>query len=702
MPELLLEILSEEIPARMQRGAAEQLKDRLLALFASEDVGFAKDVTADKIVTYATPRRLAAVVRDVPARQPDLTIEKRGPRVGAPDAAVQGFLKSAGVTLEQCEQRDTGKGVFWFANAQRTGRPTPEILATAIPAIIRAFDWPKSMRWASATQRWVRPFHSIICLFDGKVVAGAVELGGAEPPLAFGDTTRGHRFLAPAAMQVRDFADYQAKLKAAYVILDPAQRRQMIAEGATTVAAAEGLTIRRDEGLLDEVTGLVEWPVPLMGRIEQQFMDLPPEVLTTSMRAHQKYFALADAEGKMAPRFAVIANMATSDGGKVIIAGNERVLRARLSDARYFWDLDRKTPLEALLPQLDGIVFHAKLGTVAEKVARVTKLAMALARHVPGADATNVERAARLAKADLVTGMVGEFPELQGVMGRYYARHGSEHDEVADAIAEHYAPRGPDDRCPTAPVSVALALADKLDTLAGFFGIDEKPTGSKDPFALRRAALGAIRLILENRLRLPLDSAFRTALSTWPAGKLRAGDAVAGELLAFFADRVKVHLREAGVRHDLVAAQFGVVGGEDDLVRLQARVGALKNLVESDAGADLLTAYRRAANILRIEEKKDGKSYDRLADPKLLAEGEERQLFAAIGEVGQRCADLIGEEDFGGAMTAFARLRDPVDAFFDAVKVNAEDPAVRVNRLCLLSQIRQAMNAVADFSHIEG
>ena len=702
MPELLLEVLSEEIPARMQPGAAQQLKDRLVALFASEDIGFAKEVGADKVATYATPRRLCAVVRDVPARQLDLTIEKRGPRVGAPEAAVQGFLKSAGVTLDQCEQRDTGKGVFWFANAERPGRPTAEILATAIPSLIRAFDWPKSMRWAGATQRWVRPIHSIVCLFDGAVVAGALELGGAEPAIAFAQVTRGHRFLAPATIQVSGFADYQAKLKAAYVILDPAQRRRMIAEGIAELAAAEGQTVRRDEGLLDEVTGLVEWPVPLMGTIDAQFMDLPPEVLTTSMRAHQKYFALADAQGKMSARFAVVANMATSDGGKVIVAGNERVLRARLSDARYFWDLDRKTPLESLLPQLDGIVFHAKLGTVAEKVARVAKLAVALAKHVPGADATAVERAARLAKADLVSGMVGEFPELQGVMGRYYARHGLESDPVADAIAEHYAPRGPDDRCPTAPVSVALALADKLDTLVGFFGIDEKPTGSKDPFALRRAALGAIRLILETGLRLALDTAFRAALATYPAGKLRPADAVAGELAAFFADRVKVHLREAGVRHDLVAAQFGVVGGEDDLVRLRARVEALRPFVESAAGADLLTAYRRAANILRIEEKKDGRAYDRLADPALLAEAEERALFAAIGEIGQRCAELIGAEDFAGAMAKLAELRDPVDAFFDAVKVNAEDPAVRVNRLCLLSQIRLAMNAVADFSQIEG
>jgi glycyl-tRNA synthetase beta chain len=667
-----------------------------------------------------TPRRLALVVDGLPDKQPDVSEEKKGPRVGAPEQAVQGFLKATGLaSLDQAEKRTVGKAEFWFAVTHKTGEPTATVLATLLPQAIQALGWPKSMRWAAYRFNWVRPLHSIVCVFGGSVVKGAVDLGGGS--VAFGDTTRGHRFLAPAPIKVANFEDYKAKLRAAYVLLDAAERRAMILRDAEKIAGLEGLKVKPDQGLLEEVAGLVEWPVVLMGTIDPPFMDLPPEVLTTSMRAHQKYFSVLTAAGELAPRFIVVANMLTEDGGKAIVAGNERVLRARLSDAKFFWDQDHKTKLRDRVPALAQRVFHAKLGTMMEKVERLQELAAELAEHIPGCDRDRARAAALLAKADLSSGMVGEFPELQGIMGRYYALADGEHPDVADAIRDHYSPLGPNDRCPSAPISVAVALADKIDSLVGFFEIDEKPTGSKDPFALRRAALGVIRLLIENKVRLPLKPIFESALrglrasmkgtQQGPSGALSVKHAAPGwsepvdttilALIDFFADRLKVALREKGVRHDLIDAVFAL-GGEDDLVRLLARVEALGEFLKTDDGANLLIAYRRASNIVAIEEKKDKARYDGPVNSDELTQPEEVTLAKALAETQSGVETLLEREDFAGAMKAMALLRKPVDAFFDKVTVNAPEANLRANRLRLLSRIRATLGAVADFSRIEG
>jgi len=711
MPELLLELLSEEIPARMQGRAAGDLKR--LVTEKLKEAGLEFTSTA----AYATPRRLTLVVDGLPLAQPDVTEEKRGPRVGAPDQAIQGFLKGAGLmSLDQCEKRDTGKGEFWFAVVSKQGRRTTEVLEGIVEKTIWEFPWPKTMRWAYNDLRWVRPLQALLAMFHGEPLRSSFQTIYASNPnrKLFGaesirsitvepvGTTRGHRFLAPQEIKVANFLDYKTKLHQAHVTLDPAERRVAIKEQAERLAKAEGLSVKPDEALLDEVTGLVEWPVVLMGRIDQAFMDIPPEVLTTSMRTNQKYFSLLDQDGKLAPRFLVVANMETADKGRAIVAGNERVLRARLSDAKFFWDQDRKVKLEERVPALRDIIFHAKLGTIADKVSRMQTLAAELVPYISGADVDQVRSAALLAKADLTSGMVGEFPELQGLMGRYYALHEDEKVAVANAIAEHYAPLGPNDRCPNAPMSVAVALADKIDSLVGFFAIDEKPTGSKDPFALRRAALGVIRLIVENRLRIPLQQVIRKAdfLLAEQAGGMTAR-ARPQELLDFFADRLKVALREKGVRHDLISAVFAL-GGEDDLVRLLARVDALKLFLESEDGANLLTAYKRASNIVRIEEKKDGRVYNGAAEMTLLREPEEQALVAALTANSTAIAASLREENFAAAMTAMARLRNPVDAFFDKVTVNCEEAELRANRLRLLSQIRATLGRVADFSQIEG
>ena len=686
MPDLLLEILTEEIPARMQREAAEELRH-----IAVEKLG-AAGLAFGEARSFVTPRRLALAVAALPAAQADVNEERRGPRVGAPEAAVQGFLKSAGIaSLAECEKRDTGKGEFYFAVIHRPGRPTAEVLPELLRATLFEMGWPKSMRFPAATFRWVRPITSVIALFDGKILALTLDR------IPVGDATLGHRFLAPAPLRVKGFADYRDKLRQAHVLLDAAERERVITGQLSEAVTRLGLALKPDLGLLAEVTGLVEWPVVLAGRIDADFMSLPPEVLTTSMRAHQKYFACLDKSGALAANFLVVANMVADDGGTAIVAGNERVLRARLSDARFFFDHDRKMPLAARLPKLAERVFHAKLGTVLEKTSRVMQLAEAIAPAVKGADAAEVLRAAELAKADLSSGMVGEFPELQGVMGRYYALHDGEKAAVADAIAEHYSPLGPNDRCPSAPVSVVVALADKIDTLVGFFAIDETPTGSKDPFALRRAALGVIRLILENRLRLPLSKVFRAAFALGG----RPGKDPTQELIAFFADRLKVHLREKGVRHDLIAAVFAL-GGEDDLVRLLARVDALAAFLGSEDGANLLTAYRRAANIVRIETKKDGKRYQEAPDSQLFAQEEERRLSQRLAESRSSSTAALGREAFAEGMATLASLRGPVDEFFDKVTVNCDEASLRENRLRLLAQISGTLNAVADFSLIEG
>ncbi len=719
MAELLLELFSEEIPARMQARAADDL--RRLVTDKLKETGL--DFT--RAEAFATPRRLALAVDGLPTAQPDVTEEKRGPRVGAPEQALQGFLKAAGLTsIEQCEKRDTGKGEFWFAVVSRKGVKTAEILPRLVADAVAALPWPKSMRWAAHQFRWVRPLHGVLAVFDGTVVKGSVELG-PQAAIRFDNATYGHRFLQSGVITVAAYADYKVKLRESKVMLDQVERRDAIRTQAERLAKAEGLTIKPDEALLDEVTGLVEWPVVLIGRVDEAFMGIPPEVLTTSMRTNQKYFSLLDKDGRLAPRFLVVANMETADKGRAIVAGNERVLRARLADAKFFWDQDRKVRLEDRVPALEDIVFHARLGTMADKVLRMQALAVEIAAHVPGADKAQARRAALLAKADLTSGMVGEFPELQGNMGRYYALNDGEPAAVADAIAEHYAPLGSNDRCPTAPVSVAVALTDKIDTLVGFFAIDEKPTGSKDPFALRRAALGVIRLIVENGLRIPLLPVLEMAdKQTHPIANVTSESGnkfgtprsiamvqrpgwstpVSGNVFAvfdFLADRLKVALREKGVRHDLISAVF-VLGGEDDLVRLLARVDALKLLLDSDDGANLLTAYRRASNIVRIEEKRDGKAYNGGADDSLLQQAEEKALHGALAAAGETGGRALGNEDFAGAVTALAELRRPVDAFFDKVTVNCENPELRANRLRLLSQIRATLEQVADFSQIEG
>lgn len=710
--QMLLEIFSEEIPARMQAGAADAL--RKLVTDGLAKAGF----EGLEARAFVTPRRLALVVDGLPAAQPDVAEERKGPKVDAPEKAIEGFLTANGVTLEQCEKREMPKGTFLFVVIEKKGRQTAEVLKEVVEEALAAFPWPKSMRWAANPTRWVRPLHSMICLFDGAVVP--VSFAG----VTAGATTRGHRFLAPAEITVTGFDDYAAKLRDAFVMLDPAERSEVIAAQAKALAEEAGLSLKPDDGLLREVTGLVEWPVCLMGRIDDAFMDVPGEVLSTSMREHQKYFSVLGQDGKLANRFVVVSNMKSEDGGAQIISGNERVLRARLSDAKFFWDQDRKARLDSRVEKLKERVFHAQLGTDWDKVQRMRALATEIAGQI-GADVAKVDRAALLAKADLSTGMVGEFPELQGLMGRYYALHDGEDAAVADAIARHYSPLGPSDDCPRDPVAVCVALADKIDTLVGFWGIDQKPTGSKDPYALRRAALGVIRLILENGLRLNLLKVFREAYALHFAGEEAVRDneflsaigegrtpdkiwpghdqwkVVPGDLLAFFADRLKVHLKEQGVRHDLITAVFAL-GGEDDLVRLLARVEALRGFVESEEGANLLAAYRRAMNIVRIEEKKDGAgAFDGEVDDSVLAAEEEKALARTLRDVTAAAAPGLEAEDFQGAMAALARLRAPVDAFFDKVIVNADDPALRLNRLRLLAAIGRAMGAVADFSKVE-
>ena len=687
--QLLLELFCEEIPARMQKRAADDLKALITEGLKGASLSF------DEAHGYVTPRRLAVVVDGIPEAQPDVSEERRGPRVDAPEKAIEGFLKGNGVTLEQCEKRDTGKGEFWFAVIDRKGRPTADVLKTLLPESIHKLSWQKSMRWGEGSFRWVRPLQRVMCVLDGELLA--LEIA---PGIPCGNVTTGHRFMGPETFEVGFFDDYEKMLQHKKVILKVATRRKLIEEKATALAEADGFVLKRDPGLLAEVSGLVEWPVPLLGTIDAEFMALPDEVLTTSMRSHQKYFSVVAADGKLAPRFVVVSNMEAEDGGAAIVAGNERVLRARLADAKFFWDQDRKESLESRIPSLTQMMFHEKLGTLEEKVARIEALAVVLA-PIFGADPEQVKRAAHLCKADLMTGMVGEFASLQGIMGRYYALAEGESSEVAQAIAEHYAPAGPDDMCPSAAVSVAVSLADKIDTLVGFFGIDEKPTGSRDPYGLRRAALGIIRMILENGIRLPLLTAFSKATELYGATLSTESDAISEALIEFFADRLKVHLKSSGVRHDLIAAVFAL-GDEDDLVRLVSRVEALTRFLESDDGANLLAAHKRASNIVAIEEKKDSVRFDGAVDPALLTDANESVLFESLTTVITKIQPLLAKEQYDDAMKVLAGLRNPVDKFFDDVTVNADDPATRQNRLQLLSQIGVAMGGIAEFNQVEG
>jgi glycyl-tRNA synthetase beta chain len=678
MAELLLEILSEEIPARMQLRAADDLARLMGDALKKEGLAF------ERCEAFATPRRLALVIDGLPTAQPDIREERKGPRVDAPEKAIEGFLGSVGLTRDQVVETETKKGTFLMAVIEKAGRPTADVIADIVPEIIRNFPWPKSQRWGSGTLNWVRPLQGIVCLLDGTIID--LDVDGTRS----GNATLGHRFMAPGEITVSGFDDLEARLNASKVILRTANRKQMIADAVAGECATRGLDPIEGDGLLTEVAGLVEWPVVLIGSIDQAFMDVPEEALISAIKKHQKYLTFRDPKtGKLAPYFAVVANLEASDGGKAIVDGNERVLRARLADTKFFWDQDLKNTLESRVGALDSIVFHAKLGTVGDKVRRVADLAGHIAGLI-GADAAKASRAASLAKADLTTGMVGEFADLQGLMGQYYAVQDGEDAAVAAAIGDHYKPQGPGDSCPSAPETVAVALADKIDTLVGFFNIDERPTGSKDPFALRRAALGVIRLVLENNLRIDLPGLFEQAGAEGDVG-----------LMGFFADRLKVHLREQGVRHDLVSAVFAL-GGEGDLVRLMARVNALQGFIETDAGADMLAAYRRAANIVRIEEKKSETSFDGSVDEAALQQVEEKTLFAELGKAVGASSSAVEQEAYADAMAAIATLRSPVDAFFDKVTVNADDPALRENRLKLLSSIGSTLDQVADFSVIEG
>jgi glycyl-tRNA synthetase beta chain len=723
VPDLLLELFSEEIPARMQAKAADDLRrmvtDKLLA----------EGLVYEGAKAFATPRRLTLTVHGIPARQSDLKEERKGPRVGGPEAAIAGFLKATGLaSLDEAKiQRDPKKGDFYIALIEKPGRATLDVLADMLPVIVRTFPWPKSMRWGERSARpgalqWVRPLHSIVATFgmeteEPEVVKFAID--GIEA----GQTTYGHRFMAPAAISVRRFEDYEAKLAAAKVVLDPARRKDVILAEARTLAQAQNFELVEDQVLLDEVAGLVEWPVVLMGSFEKEFLSIPGEVIRATIRNNLKCFVVSDPKtGALTNKFVLTANIEGSDGGKTIVAGNERVIRARLSDAKFFYETDLKTRLEDRLPKFDGIVFHEKLGTQGERIARIERLAAEIAPILWKQRETffdgkflnadgfrdeqeytrNVCRAARLAKADLLTEVVGEFPELQGLMGKYYALAQGEHPSVAAASEEHYKPQGPADRVPTDPVSVAVALADKIDTLVGFWAIDEKPTGSKDPYALRRAALGVIRIAIERGIDLYprglLELHIRSIRPTLSDGDVsNIGDS----FQIFFEDRLTVQLRDQGARHDLVEAVLRLGSREVGLVSIVRRVEALGKFLDTDDGKNLLAGTKRAANILRIEEKKDGVLYLEAPDAALYQFDEERLLDAAILEVEAEARGAVAKEDFAGAMSAMAKLRPAVDAFFDKVKVNDDDPKVRENRLKLLNEIRAATRAVADFSKIQ-
>ncbi len=753
MPDLLLELFSEEIPARMQARAAEDLRkmvtDRLV------DAG----LVYEGATAFATPRRLALAVQGIPARQPDLKEEKKGPRVGAPEAAVQGFLKSAGLgsIAEAIVQKDPKKGDFYVALIEKPGRAAIDVLAEILPVVIRTFPWPKSMRWGERSTRpgalaWVRPLHSIIATFgpeteDPDVVPFTVD------GVAAGSATQGHRFLAPKAIKAKHFEDYIGKLEKAKVVLDPARRKEIILHDAKHLAFAQGFELVEDQALLDEVAGLVEWPVVLMGSFDEDFLRLPPEVIRTTIRVNQKCFVVRATDGNLVNRFILVSNTEAKDGGAAIIAGNERVIRARLSDAKFFYETDLKTRLEDRLPKFRNIVFHEKIGTQWERIERIERLAAEIAPLV-GADVEKAKRAARLAKADLLTEMVGEFPELQGLMGKYYARAQGEDDSIAAALEDHYKPLGPADRVPTDPVAVAVALADKIDMLVGFWLIAEKPTGSKDPFALRRAALGVIRIIQQTGLTLRLRPTIWWAVRQFikfettvePTGNALKSAAYIGgqeihshlqsvsrpiteetkheirtkfiaqfessfpnelfqscskELIFFFAERLKIQLREQGARHDLVDAVFALEG-QDDLLLIVRRVEALGAFLDTEDGKNLLAGYKRATNILRIEEKRDKTEYTGAPSAELYRQAEEWELARAVDTAAAEATAAVAQEEFAAAMSAMAKLRPHVDAYFDKVTVNVGEAPVRANRLKLLNQIRAATQAVADFSRIEG
>ncbi len=683
MPDLLIELFSEEIPARMQARAAEDLKKKMTDGMVEAGLTYAH------AKAFATPRRLVLAVEDVLDRSPDLKEERKGPRVGAPDKAIEGFLRGAGVTMDDLEIRDEKKGQVYFATIQTPGREAAAIIAEVLESTIRNFPWPKSMRWGAGSLRWVRPLHSIICLLTREDGAEVVDLD--IDGIKSGRATRGHRFMGGDAFEVNSFDDYVAKLKKAKVILDPEERAETIWHDATNMAFAQGLEVVEDRGLLAEVAGLVEWPVVLMGEIGADFLNLPPEVLQTSMKEHQKFFSVKNPKTGRIEKFVTVANIETRDNGATILKGNQKVLAARLSDAKFFWENDLRTAKAGIDKWVDGlgnVTFHNKLGSQKERIERIVALAAELA-PVAGAEVEAAQTAARIAKADLQSEMVFEFPELQGLMGRYYAEAAGYDADVARVCQEHYSPLGPSDDVPTAPLSVTVALADKLDTLTGFWAIDEKPTGSKDPFALRRAALGVIRLLLENDLRMSL------------LDHLSAAGEAKGDLLSFFHDRLKVYLKDQGIRHDIIDACLAM-DGADDLTLLVKRVRALSDVLGTEDGVNLVQGYKRAANILAQAEAKDGVEYSFGADPKFAEVDEEKALFDALTAASGAIKEALAAEDFAGAMGQMAALRGPIDGFFTAVQVNTDNEIVRRNRLNLLSQIRTTCGQVADLGRIEG
>ncbi len=696
MPELLIELFSEEIPARMQAKAAEDL--RALVTNGLVDAG----LTYEGAQAHATPRRLVLSVEGLNAKAADTVEERKGPRIDAPQPAIDGFLKSTGLSLDQLAIQDDKKGKSYIAVIKKSGRAASAVVAELLPKVIREFPWPKSMRWGSGSLRWVRPLQSIICTFDGEIVP--FEIDG----LNSSNTTRGHRFLSKGEIIVRRYEDYADQLHKAHVIVDASARLETIRADAKNLAFAQGFEMIEDEALLKEVAGLVEWPVVLMGSFDESFLTVPPEVIITTIKVNQKCFCLKDRTGKLANKYLLVANTIAADGGKTIIAGNNKVIAARLSDAKFFWDQDRKTKLEDLLPKLDSITFHSKLGMQGIRVKRIEQLSEKIAIAI-GADSEKAKLAARLCKSDLVTSMVGEFPELQGLMGRYYALNQGIDPEVADAIRDHYKPQGPSDSIPVSKVGMAVALADKFNTLVGFWAIGETPTGSKDPFALRRAALGIVRVILSEGLRIRVRKLHEEEflkLSGSPTAEHIVGEWIpegsSGDtLLDFFADRLKVYLKDQGARHDLIDAVFSL-GGQDDLLMVTRRVDALSKFLDTDDGKNLLAGVKRASNILRIEEKKDGASFRGRVDHNLLIKGEEKVLNREVDSAAALAHKAIEAEDFEGAMKAISKLRVPVDAFFDQVTVNDSDPSFRANRLRLLNRIREAVSEVADFSKIEG
>ncbi|WP_321831797.1 glycine--tRNA ligase subunit beta [Thalassovita sp.] len=686
MPDLLIELFSEEIPARMQGKAAEDLKK--LVTNAMVDAG----LTYAGAAAFSTPRRLTLALEGVLAESPTVREERKGPKVGAPEKAIEGFLRGAGLTMDQLEERDTPKGAVYFATIEKPGRPAAAIIAEALEGAIRNFPWPKSMRWGAGSLRWVRPLHSILCILTNE--AGEAEVVDLDiDGITSGNTTEGHRFMGEGRFAVTSFEDYSLKLKRNHVVLDPAERADAIWQDATNQAFASGLEVVEDKGLLKEVAGLVEWPVVLMGAIDEEFLELPPEVLQTSMKEHQKFFSVKNPKTGRIEKFITVANRETKDQGATILAGNQKVLSARLADAKFFWTNDlrvAKSGMEAWTDQLSNVTFHNKLGTQAARIDRIAALSREIA-PVLGVDADLAEQAAKVAKADLSSEMVYEFPELQGLMGRYYAAAAGLPAEVAATCEEHYSPLGPSDDVPTAPVSATVALADKIDTLTGFWAIDEKPTGSKDPFALRRAALGVIRLVLENGVRGGLVDVFAKGYE----------GADSADLLSFFHDRLKVYLKDEGLRHDVIDACLSMPGN-DDLTLLVKRARALGAFLKTDDGENLLQGYKRANNILTQAEEKDGVEYSFGADVKFAESDEEKALFAALDQAEAAITPAMQSEDFEAAMGAMAALRAPIDAFFEGVQVNSDNDVVRRNRLNLLSRIRQICGGVADLTRVEG